>query len=250
MKYLNFFKSYNIGRICKKFFIETYTINKDGSIDVSGDVYLREYVLPGNKLPLKFNKVSGDFSCYNHQLISLKGSPKIVGGDFDCSYNQLISLKGCPEKIGRDFDCSDNNLTSLEGCPKTVGGYFSCSINKLISLVGSPENVGGDFYCNNNELESFKGCPKIVNGTFYCHNNEISSFEHFPKYIRGSFNCQGNPIYEIWKLFYDTSKIELFNDMDIIQDDTVILDRLNYFLEEIGKIGKPTVKSIEGYKYI
>ena len=59
-------------------------------------------------------------------------------------------------------------------------------------------------------------------------------------------------------MFEDTTKIELFNDMDIIQDDTVILDRLNYFLEEIGKpayhnleeIGKPPYSDIAYHNYV
>ena len=36
-------------------------------------------------------------------------------------------------------------------------------------------------------------------------------------------------------MFKDFSKIELFNDYDIIRGDSVILDRLNDFLDEIGE---------------
>ena len=186
MKHLKLFESFNkvdIHEICKEYGIKNYTINNDGSIDVKYVVNL--IFMDLTKLPIKFNKVNGNFRCSNNQLTSLEGSPKIVNGYY--------------------FDCSNNNLKSL------------------------------------------KGCPEIVDGTFYCHNNEISSFEHFPKHITGHFLCDKNPIWEIWKLFEDKSKIELFNDIDIIQDGVVILDRLNYFLEEIGE---PTVKSIKRYKYI
>ena len=98
-----------------------------------------------------------------------------------------------------------------------------------------------------NKLTSLEGCPERIGGGFLCSNNKLTSFEGFPKHIGDRFICSGNPIYEIWQLFKDKSKIEFFNDCDIIQDDVVILDRLNFFLEEIGK---PTVNSVKGYKYI
>ena len=139
----------DIHKICKKYNIINYTINDDGSIDVDGDVNLRDRDLV--KLPLKFR------------------------------------------------------------------------------------NVGGDFFCSYNNLTSFEGCPKYIGGDFFCHYNDIISFEGFPKHIGGNFYCDRNPIYEIWELFFDKSKIEFFNDCDIIQDRIVILDRLNYFLEEIRK---------------
>ena len=184
MKHLKLFESFeDIPSICKKYGIENYTINSDGSIDVEGNVDLSCKKL--TKLPLKFKNVSGNFHCY------------------------------------------DNQLTSLEGCPSSVGGYFHCTNNKLTSLEGCPSSVGGDFYCYSNRITSLEGCPSSVGGGFYCHNN---------------------PIYNVWRLFQNYSKMEFFQDCDPIRDDKVIiLDRLNYFLETIGK---PTVKKVEGYKCI
>jgi len=96
MKYLKLFESFNdIDSICRKFGIENYTINEDGSIDVDGNVNLNDRKL--TKLPLKFGKVSGDFSCNYNQLTTLEGSPKEVGGDFSCNYNQLTTLEGSPK---------------------------------------------------------------------------------------------------------------------------------------------------------
>ena len=123
---------------------------------------------------------------------------------------------------------------------------FSCAYNFLITLEGGPIKVN-NFSCYNNKLTSLKGCPEYIVGDFYCHSNDITSFEYFPKHVGNHFSCLCNPIYHIWRLFGDYSKIELFNDMDIIQDGVVILDRLNFFLEEIGR---PTVKSVGGYKNI
>jgi len=91
----------NIEQICELYNIKNYTINKDGSIDVDGDVFLYKRNL--NKLPLNFNKVSGVFYCDNNELTSLVGAPKEVGGSFYCDNNKLISLKGAPNRVGVVF---------------------------------------------------------------------------------------------------------------------------------------------------
>jgi hypothetical protein len=208
MKYIKSYKEEYIIHICEKYGIQNYTINEDGSIDVDGDVYLHDERL--TKLPLNFRNVTGSFYCHHNQLTSLKGCPKTVDVNFYCSDNQLTSLECCPVSVGRSFACYHNKLTSLKGCPKTVGDYFNCRYNK------------------------------------------IATFEYLPFSI-GSFICINNPIYEIWQLFADYSKIEFLNDCDAIrepdgsEEPIIILDRLNYFLEEIGK--KP-VKKVEGYKCI
>ena len=46
----------------------TYNINDDGSIDVGGDVIIRNTNL--TKIPFKFRNVRGDFYCYKNQLTS------------------------------------------------------------------------------------------------------------------------------------------------------------------------------------
>ena len=91
MKYIKEYNNYNdIESICQKYGIENYTINNDGSIDVDGHVNLSNKDL--KNLPLKFNKVIGDFNCRGNQLASLKGCPKEVGGEFYCFRNKLPKL--------------------------------------------------------------------------------------------------------------------------------------------------------------
>ncbi len=92
---------------------------------------------------------------------------------------------------------------------------------------------------------------KIIRGTLDCCNNNIKTFEHFPNFIKHSFFCDNNPIFDVWSLFYDYSKIELLNDFDILETKirifpSIFIDRLNDFLEMIGK--KP-IKRISGYFY-
>jgi hypothetical protein len=173
-----------IDSICKKYDIENYTINPDGTVDVDGSINLYKKGL--KKLPIKFGKVSGYFDCSYNELTTLEGAPKVVGGYSVCNNNQLTTLEGAPKVIGDDFDCRFNQLTTLEGAPKVVDGGFYCSRNQLTTLEGAPKEVGGDFYCNNNQLTTLEGAPKLVSSHFYCHNNplpkEIRNF-HDKKYI-------------------------------------------------------------------
>ena len=143
----------DINRIINELRIDKYTINKDYTVDVNGDVIIRDKHLINGKLPIKFGNVSGDFDCSScGNLTSLEGSPNKVGGDFDCyECPNLLSLKGAPEKVGRDFDCSYcNKIKTLGGAPKEVGINFECyKCYSLKSLKGAPKEIGGDFNCGN-----------------------------------------------------------------------------------------------------
>jgi hypothetical protein len=152
-----------------------------------------------------------------------------VDGDVYLHHNGLTKLPIKFKEVSGYFWCDFNNLTSLEWCPERVGDYFSCSYNKLTDLEGSPKWIGGNFYCQNNNIYTFEGIPD------YTH-------------IGGGFYCYGNLVYNIWRLFLDHNKFEFFNDCSPIRwmdgKPTVILDRLNYFLEETGH---KTVENVEEY---
>ena len=162
-----------IEEICNKYNITNYTINSDNSIDVNGGVLLSNMEL--DKLPLKFNKVTGYFDCSWNKLTTLEGSPKETGSSFDCRRNKLVTLDGCPDEIGGDFYCSFNELTTLEGGPKSVRWDFDCRNNKLTDLKGSPRHIGGFLNCPDNKLISIEGCPDNIDGKFYCYSNPIGN---------------------------------------------------------------------------
>jgi hypothetical protein len=196
-----------INEICKRYNIENYTINDDFSIDVDGDVDLSYLVL--SNIPLKFNRVRGNFRVNNNNLTSLIGCPQWIGGNFSIFFNELSSLKFFPSYLGGNLYCYDNNLTSLEGLSKYIGGYIQCRDNKIWNFVGIPDSFRDEFYCD------------------------------------------GNPIFNIWKLFKSSGDIEFFNDCHIIREPEtpggnpiVILERLNFFLETIGK---DPVEKVDGY---
>lgn len=180
MKYLKMFESFNdseIHYICREYGIENYTINKDRSIDVDGNVDISGFDL--EELPLSFGTVYGMFNCSSNNLESLKGSPKMV-------------LNG--------FGCHDNQLTNLEYLPKDIGGAVLLSFNELTSLKGCPEKVNGVFKCDYNKLTSLEFCPKEVTSIFDCSINQIIDMGVIEK-IEDNFYCKGNPIQKIYNLF-------------------------------------------------
>jgi len=160
----------------------------------------------------------------NNYTINSDGSIDVDGN----VYLSNMGLTKLPLKfnlVSGYFDCGNNRLTTLEGSPKSVV-HFNCSYNNLTTLEGSPKSVGGDFGCNDNNILSFEGAPNHVGGGFYCGYN---------------------PIFNIWKLFRDYSKVELLNDLDPIRDGDILMDRLNTFL---SMIGLDEVECVEGYNCI
>ena len=193
MKYLKLFESMaevEIKKICEKYGIVNWSINKDGLVDVDGYVSLSSEKL--TKSPLHFGRVTGHFYCFHNNLTTLVGAPEEVGGDFFCNHNQLTTLVGAPREVGGDFFCTNNKLTTLEGAPKEVGGDFLCYDNKLTTLVGAPREVGGDFYCNDNKLTTLEGIPEEISGDFDCRCNKLISLEGAPKEVNGYFSCHNN----------------------------------------------------------
>lgn len=105
--------------------IDQYIINDDGSIDVDGNVkFSADYL---KELPLRFNRVTGNFDCSKLNLVSLRGAPIEVGGDFDCSFNKLTSLKFAPSKVNGTF-IIDNTLQTI------CTGNVNCNFN-LVRLL-------------------------------------------------------------------------------------------------------------------
>lgn len=189
-------------RICEEYNITNYLINKDGTVDVFGDVNLGSCNL--NKIPLLFNhiygefivsdnfltslfgcpnEVGGDFSCNKNQLTSLEYTPLIVGGGYRCEYNLLVSLSGSPDHVKKEFFCFSNRLTDLLGGPTIVDGDFYCHSNHLSSLRGAPVTINGDMHIGNNPLNNLVGCPKLVNKDLYISDNILSLYSGYTDFI-------------------------------------------------------------------
>ena len=112
-----------ISLICKKYGIENYTINPDGSIDVNGSVDLSGFGL--TQLPLRFNRVTGYFNCNYNKLTTLEGCPKWISGWFGCRGNNLTSLEFSPDYVGGNFYCNGNDLTNNYCDTEIDGGFYT-----------------------------------------------------------------------------------------------------------------------------
>jgi hypothetical protein len=112
-----------------------YTVNIDQSIDVQSDVKFPEFASFLTELPLKFNKVSGDFDCSALQnLTTLKGCPSEVGGTFNCSYTAIASLKHAPKRAAKLI--FDNTIGSLSV-------DWNCDYKQVHMLVRDSNPVAG-----------------------------------------------------------------------------------------------------------
>jgi len=171
---------------------------------------------------IRESKTDIDSICQNYGIMNYTINPD---GSIDVEGSVILSselLTIIPLKFGtvtRDFDCYNIKLTSLEGSPKKVGGDFDCHNNQLTSLVGCPEVIGGNINCRFNKITDFKGVSEFFEGLFY---------------------CEENPIEEIYTLFLqedsinDSKCIQWINEFDVIQGDTVIMDRLEEVFHQLG----------------
>jgi hypothetical protein len=162
----------NTLEFCEKY-LKNYTINHDGSIDVNDNVNLYNNLGDMTKLPVKFGKVSGNFSCSLNELTTLDGCPNYVGSTFSCNRNKLKTLEGCPKYVGGNgFGCAFNELTTLKGIEKCeILGFFSCFGNHDIP----PENyiyiitakIGGRIHTGNDDIDNILNTYK--NEVKYLH---------------------------------------------------------------------------------
>lgn len=268
-----------IDSICKKYNLENYTINSDGSVDVDGDVDLRgigfwkyfyrdrklrpigekrENKWTLNKIPLKFRYVSGDFDCRFNNLSDLQGCPIKIEGSLYLYHNKLKSLEGCPDEVDRLL-IGDNELESLKGCPKKVLGDFNCSNNKLTSLEFSPNWVGGYFEITDNHVTDPKGFPNKINRSILWKNTPLSKLVSL--LVDTKCGCQDLGCSSIvgqhtqdWLLIFEV--IKMINQYDVVNGsdlNTTNLQRLYYdMIDEYDMCPKRLPKDIEveGYNII
>lgn len=136
-------KKIEIIKLCKEYNITKYTINYDYSIDVDGHVDLANKNL--TKIPIKFNNVTGFFSCVGNMLVDLENAPRRVERNFMCQHQyhgSFISLKGAPEYVGFRFDFNENeNLKDFTDFPTYVGTTIDARSTGLYSFDCIPESA-------------------------------------------------------------------------------------------------------------
>ena len=122
----------------KKFFHYQGSIDIDnqGLVSCRGDV---QFLAGGNKLPVQFAVVEGDFRAVRRGLSTLVGAPHTVKGHFICMNNPITTLQGGPTSVYHDVYVNGCQLTNLVGAPTCTRLYVQS--NPLQSLEGMPENL-------------------------------------------------------------------------------------------------------------
>ncbi len=117
-----------------------WMFDQSGKITVTGDLALVNWQ---SQLPLRFSKVSGNFSCYAKGLKNLEGFPDEIEGDLNVSHNQLENLQGFPQQVSGSVYVGHNRLRSLEGLPNTIYNDLEIHDNPLESLDHLPQKIIG-----------------------------------------------------------------------------------------------------------
>jgi hypothetical protein len=121
--------------------IDQWIVNNEGSIDVNGNVAFPSHIKNLSKIPLRFNKVTGDFDCSGLGLKTLEDCPMEVGGTFDCTYNQLLSLDNAPKKVAGAFMFDDTVKSIYTGISCDYNEVVMFYRTKNIEMIGLPKII-------------------------------------------------------------------------------------------------------------
>ena len=218
-------KKVEIIKLCKEYNITKYTINDDYSIDVDGHVDLAHKQL--TKIPIKFNNVTGFFTCVGNMLVDLENAPRRVERNFMCQHQyhgSFISLKGAPDYVGFRFDFNENeNLKDFTDFPTYVGATIDARSTGLYSFDCIPKSATKVFIDHDTPLFAVLRC--VSSAIFPIVQRKGSSNEIF-------VDCDGK----------SSESIETFKAYDPIhppknEGDKPILymDRFRMLLEEVEK---------------
>lgn len=187
---INLFQKDSNGKIIEPFIYSGNVVLTDKK-DEKGNALTR--------IPIKFDKVLGNFICKNMDLISLENAPNTVTGNFDCSNNYLKNLVGGPKNVYGTYYAMNCELLSLKGV-FTVKN-IDVSNNKLVNLDSEPSSneqpnlfISGDGNFSNNLI-----------------NNLISNID-----IHGEFNLSKNYINEDSFEVGDNSLPRLYSNASLI----------------------------------
>jgi hypothetical protein len=224
-----------------------YTIHDDLSVSVSDDVYISSNSV-SNMIYVKFNTVSGDFSCSDSPITTLQNVPRIVGGNFVVSGCSIKSLEHSPEVVHGDYYCNNTLVTSLTGISKTINGVFSCENSNLKEIGVIPRTLNCDLYLSDNKLTSLNGLSDhltcvidisknklsslVGNEVTHCEsfifdNNEITSLKGSPRVVSNAFSCSDNKLTSLEDgptsvgKFYGRNNTSRFTEDDVLSAMTV-----------------------------
>jgi hypothetical protein len=144
----------------------------NGETYYDGDIDLR--LLNLKEIPVKFDKVFGDFLISSNKITTLENSPKFVGGDFGCGFNLLKDLKFAPCMISGKFYVAYNKLESISGIPRIIGGHIYLHENQKKFTWHDVDD----------EIQNKNG---KIGGKIYTED-QMDNREETMIYIKGKFN--------------------------------------------------------------
>lgn len=108
--------------------ILAYSINKDFTVDVMGNVNLSYQKL--THIPIQFGVIKGYFNALCNDFTSFEGFPLVVEGNFQCHLNNDIDFSSFKtQKITKNFFClsqiNEENLKKFLNSGVAVQGKFS-----------------------------------------------------------------------------------------------------------------------------
>lgn len=140
----------NIEEVLNKYNIKNYTINKDGSVNLTSDV-----------------------SFFNKDIDKIPFNIKSSTGIIDFSYNNLTSLEGCPE-VAHSIFFSRNKIKEID-CVPMESKLLSLSNNEIEEL-NFPEGFNsGEIILRHNKIYDLKGIPSSFNGKIFLQYNPIDA---------------------------------------------------------------------------
>lgn len=221
-------KKIEIIKLCKQYNITKYTINDDYSIDVDDHVDLSSKKL--TKIPIKFNRVNGYFSCVGNMLVNLENAPRWVERNFMCQnqyYGTFISLKGAPEYVGFRFDFNENeNLKDFSDFPSYVGATIDARSTGLYSFDCIPESTTRLFIDEYTPLYTVLRCVSSATFPILVRSGGAGHVEQ----IFIDVNGRASEAIETFKAYDPIHPPKNEGDKPILY-----MDRFRMLLEEIGK---------------
>lgn len=204
-------KTPSLKGLCSKYITNgKYTIDND---IVNSDNNLTVVVYGLNEIPIKFGKVNTMF--LESDVSTLINSPEII--------THAFNIMRC------------KNIKSLLDGPKYIGNFYHI-MSDLNSLEGISKPLKSEYILNT----GWEGKISKVLDLFLPNNSEYSG-----KSKSGEYIISMDPRSDIMSSY---DMIMLFNDYDPLRENNELsLDRLNGFLNEIGK---KTVKKIDYWKLI
>jgi hypothetical protein len=183
----------------------------------------------------------------------LKGNYVVIKNEVysDDILTLKLDLDYIPIKFGevRTIFINCTEIKSLKNSPRVVTYALNLqSCFSLKSFEGASEYVGAFIHLGSVEIDNFNGLPKPLKDKYYLtlsFDNKLRNV--LPLFLNSK--VEGGRI-NTGYIEIDSDAIELidlFNDYDPLRGDGIVLNRLNEFLNSIGK---DSVDKVDGYEIL